>query len=78
VSMTRKHFEALAAALGVTDASFATVHAVGSVCYAANGSFDRGRFERRVEEWREKAPVVAADVLTRAAAELLQGPETAA
>ena len=54
--MTRKHFEALAHALGTTHATQATITAVGDVCYANNGNFDRGRFERRVQEWKEKVP----------------------
>lgn len=48
--MTRKHFEALADALGRTNASQDTITAVARVCGGFNGAFDRGRFERRVDE----------------------------
>jgi len=55
--MTRKHFEALAAALRGTrpfpgdspeawDQWRATVRAVTDTCYQFNGQFNRDRFER--------------------------------
>ncbi len=54
--MSRKHFAALAAELANVkpDPSdtvarvqwMRTVRAVGNACYAANGRFDRDRFER--------------------------------
>jgi len=55
--MTRKHFEALAASLrwsmphaGRESEHYAQwvrdVRGVADACYAANGRFDRGRFER--------------------------------
>lgn len=48
--MTRRHFEALADALGRTNASDETVAAVARVCGGFSGRFDRGRFEHRVND----------------------------
>ena len=62
--MTRKHFEDIAHALRITrpeptgdiliDAAHRaqweqTRDAIADACYAANGQFDRGRFERETE-----------------------------
>ena len=42
--MSRKHYEALAYALAVTEASPKTRSAVANVCAADNPAFDRARF----------------------------------
>jgi hypothetical protein len=52
--MTRKHFQALAAALSLTRASLATCEAIAVACEASNPRFDRRRF---ILACATKAPV---------------------
>ena len=51
--MTRKHFEAIAAALKASKASMATVQAMCDVLAGMNPRFDRQRF-LEAAEWRRR------------------------
>ena len=51
--MTRKHFEAIAAALKASRASVVTVHAMCNVLAGMNPRFDRQRF-LEAAEWRRR------------------------
>tara|TARA_R110001632_G_scaffold131202_1_gene245448 strand:+ start:10 stop:183 length:174 start_codon:yes stop_codon:yes gene_type:complete len=43
--MTRQHFEAIAEALRMTEASQETIDAIALVCIKFNGHFDQDRFD---------------------------------